>query len=45
MSRRYSVDELLHLKASPLVRKPDGLQPIEEWMGYYVSLALLVKES
>jgi hypothetical protein len=44
MSRRYSVDELLRLKASPLVCKPDGLQPIEEWMGYYVSLSLLVKE-
>ncbi|KAI5805044.1 hypothetical protein EDC01DRAFT_626942 [Geopyxis carbonaria] len=31
--RRYEPDELLHLAKSPLVKKPDGLPPIEEWMG------------
>ncbi|KAM5476078.1 hypothetical protein MauCBS54593_000761 [Microsporum audouinii] len=33
MARRYSQEELLHLRESPLVVKPDGLPPIEEWMG------------
>lgn len=32
--RRYTTEELLALKDSPLVKKPDGLPPIEEWMGY-----------
>jgi hypothetical protein len=41
MSRRYSVDELLRLRASPLIRKPDNLPPEEEWMGYIFLLALL----
>ncbi|RPB29377.1 hypothetical protein L211DRAFT_8984 [Terfezia boudieri ATCC MYA-4762] len=31
--RRYCIDELLALRDSPLVQKPDGLPPIEEWMG------------
>lgn len=31
--RRYKRDELLHLANSPLVKRPDGLPPIEEWMG------------
>lgn len=34
MARRYHIDELLVLRASPLVTKPDKLPPIEEWMGY-----------
>ncbi|KAK2875019.1 hypothetical protein FQN49_001861, partial [Arthroderma sp. PD_2] len=33
MARRYAQEELLHLRESPLVVKPDGLLPIEEWMG------------
>lgn len=32
MARRYEIDELLHLRSSPLVAKPPGLPPIEEWM-------------
>jgi len=35
MARRYQIDELLWLRSSPLVTKPSGLPPIEEWM--YVS--------
>ncbi|KAJ6144964.1 hypothetical protein N7470_008859 [Penicillium chermesinum] len=35
MARRYEIDELLFLRSSPLVAKPAGLPPIEEWM--YVS--------
>lgn len=31
--RRYEIDELLLLSKSPLVCKPEGLPPIEEWMG------------
>lgn len=34
MSPHYSAEELLHLRDSPLVRKPDGLPPPEQWMGY-----------
>ncbi|KAL9623415.1 MAG: hypothetical protein Q9160_002308 [Pyrenula sp. 1 TL-2023] len=33
MAGRYSVEELLYLKNSPLVSKPDSLPPKEEWMG------------
>ncbi|KAI9675207.1 MAG: hypothetical protein M1829_003567 [Trizodia sp. TS-e1964] len=33
MDRRYSLDELLSLKESPLVCKPKGFTPTEEWMG------------
>ncbi|KAJ5489133.1 hypothetical protein N7539_004023 [Penicillium diatomitis] len=32
MARRYEVEELLWLRSSPLVAKPPGLPPIEEWM-------------
>ncbi|KAJ6112968.1 hypothetical protein N7512_008292 [Penicillium capsulatum] len=32
MARRYEIDELLWLRSSPLVAKPSGLPPIEEWM-------------
>ncbi|KAJ5946289.1 hypothetical protein N7454_003128 [Penicillium verhagenii] len=32
MARRYEIDELLWLRESPLVIKPPGLPPIEEWM-------------
>ncbi|KAJ5635960.1 uncharacterized protein N7484_009273 [Penicillium longicatenatum] len=32
MARRYEIDELLWLRQSPLVTKPPGLPPIEEWM-------------
>ncbi|KAJ5246693.1 hypothetical protein N7468_001676 [Penicillium chermesinum] len=32
MARRYEIDELLFLRSSPLVAKPAGLPPIEEWM-------------
>lgn len=32
MARRYEIDELLKLRSSPLVVKPPGLPPIEEWM-------------
>ncbi|KAF8244329.1 hypothetical protein K440DRAFT_610045 [Wilcoxina mikolae CBS 423.85] len=31
--RRYEPAELLFLAKSPLVKKPTGLPPIEEWMG------------
>ena len=33
MARRYKLEELLHLRNSPLVSKPPNLPPIEEWMG------------
>ncbi|OJD19379.1 hypothetical protein AJ78_00649 [Emergomyces pasteurianus Ep9510] len=33
MARRYQPSELLQLRDSPLVVKPDNLPPIEEWMG------------
>ena len=42
MSRRYNVDELLRLRASPLIQKPDNLAPVEEWMGYSIALDLLM---
>lgn len=32
MARRYEIDELLWLRSSPLVAKPPGLPPLEEWM-------------
>lgn len=32
MARRYEIDELIKLRSSPLVVKPPGLPPIEEWM-------------
>ncbi|KAJ5177546.1 uncharacterized protein N7500_000245 [Penicillium coprophilum] len=32
MARRYEIDELIWLRGSPLVAKPPGLPPIEEWM-------------
>ncbi|KAJ5397379.1 hypothetical protein N7509_005492 [Penicillium cosmopolitanum] len=32
MARRYKIDELIWLRDSPLVAKPPGLPPIEEWM-------------
>lgn len=34
MSGIYSVEDLLKLRASPLICKPPNLPPIEEWMGY-----------
>ncbi|KAA6409217.1 MAG: hypothetical protein FRX48_06770 [Lasallia pustulata] len=33
MARQYQREELLRLRASPLVCKPEGLPPVEEWMG------------
>ncbi|KAF2672261.1 hypothetical protein BT63DRAFT_192493 [Microthyrium microscopicum] len=30
--RRYTAEQLHHLKGSPLVKKPDNLPSIEEWM-------------
>jgi hypothetical protein len=33
MARRYTREELLLLRESPLAVKPDGLPPAEEWMG------------
>lgn len=33
MSIRYSSDELHFLRDSPLVVKPPGLPPVEQWMG------------
>ncbi|KAI9874917.1 MAG: hypothetical protein M1830_009132 [Pleopsidium flavum] len=33
MARRYQPDELLRLRASPLVCKPDDLPIAEDWMG------------
>lgn len=34
MSGVYSVEDLLKLRASPLIGRPANLPPIEEWMGY-----------
>lgn len=34
MARPYSQEELLRLRESPLVHKPPGLPPVEEWMGW-----------
>jgi len=31
---RYTFDELLALRDSPLVKKPDGLPSISQWMEY-----------
>ena len=33
MARQYTQEELLGLRASPLVCKPATLPPVEEWMG------------
>ncbi|KIW86454.1 hypothetical protein Z517_01851 [Fonsecaea pedrosoi CBS 271.37] len=33
MSGKYSVEDLLKLRASPLICRPANLPPIEEWMG------------
>lgn len=33
MTQRYTVPELLQLRESPLVKRPDGLPPVETWMG------------
>ena len=32
--RRYTRDELLHLRQSPLVQKPENLPAIEQWIEY-----------
>lgn len=40
MARRYTAEELLHLRESPLVVKPDNLPPVEEWMGYEVLISI-----
>ncbi|KAJ5894235.1 hypothetical protein N7495_005926 [Penicillium taxi] len=32
MAKRYTIDELIWLRASPLVAKPVGLPPNEDWM-------------
>lgn len=29
---RYTVEELHKLRESPLVRRPDGLPAVEQWM-------------
>ena len=34
MAIRYPVEDLLHLRESPLCLKPNNLPPAEEWMGY-----------
>ncbi|KIW21518.1 hypothetical protein PV08_02098 [Exophiala spinifera] len=34
MSGIYSVEDLLKLRASPLICRPPNLPPIEEWMGH-----------
>ena len=42
MARRYTHDELVELRASPLVpAKPAGLPPVEEWMGYAIALSVI----
>ncbi|PMD35804.1 hypothetical protein L207DRAFT_465264 [Hyaloscypha variabilis F] len=33
MAIRYTPEELKHLRESPLVVKPPGLPPVEQWMG------------
>ncbi|RDW80845.1 hypothetical protein BP5796_05543 [Coleophoma crateriformis] len=33
MAMRYTPEELKHLRQSPLVAKPTGLPPAEQWMG------------
>ncbi len=41
-AQRYTREELLQLRNSPLVRKPDGLPSIEQWMeAVLVSLRLV----
>ena len=32
--RRYTKDDLLHLRNSPLVQKPENLPAIEQWLEY-----------
>ena len=33
-TRRYTVEQLLHLRGSPLVKKPESLPAIEQWLEY-----------
>ena len=33
-TRRYTVEQLLHLRDSPLVKKPESLPAIEQWLEY-----------
>ncbi len=33
MAQRYTIEGMMRLRESPLVRKPSGLLPTEEWMG------------
>lgn len=37
---RYTIDELVRLRESPLVQRPDRLPSIEEWLEY-VSICML----
>jgi hypothetical protein len=39
--RRYTVEELHHLRQSPLVHKPDALPSIDQWMEYGPLLNIL----
>lgn len=44
MSRQYAVEELLSLRASPLICKPASLLPKEEWMGQVVDDLITSKD-
>lgn len=44
MSRQYAIEELLSLRASPLICKPAGLLPKEEWMGQVVADAITLED-
>ena len=43
MAVRYTPDELIHLRESPLVVKPPGLPPAEQWMGYEACIHIFTK--
>ncbi|KAK5806355.1 hypothetical protein VI817_000613 [Penicillium citrinum] len=45
MARRYEIDELIWLRSSPLVAKPPGLPPIEEWIYFLLRVSLLLSSS
>lgn len=39
-TRQYSIEQLLHLRDSPLVKKPENLPAIEQWIEYvYLDIA------
>lgn len=42
---RYTVEQLHSLRESPLVRKPDGLPSIEQWMEYVTMIVSVHRDN